>query len=166
MSFDETLRKVEYDLARGDEEHAKQRLTGMLCYFAYPMNLQVRRMLGDIHWRRGNVIEAGRYWYLEADKTPAMQAACERYEKACGHSAQTIGRRLKFQGNLKILRQTSPYAADLLVRLQAEARAELAGKPPFALFDSTGLEDYYRGRIEKADHQQRQILKRLLNMVF
>ncbi len=96
MALEETLRKVRYDLARGDLDHARQRLTGLLCHFAYPQNLEIRRMLGDIHWQQGNLIEAGRYWYLEVDKTPEMLDAVARYEKACGNDPQIIGRRLKF----------------------------------------------------------------------
>ncbi len=110
MPLDETLRKVDYDLLQGNRQRAVQRLTGLLWYRAYPGNLQVRRRLGDLHWQAGNMIEAGRYWYLESAKTAEMQAVCARFETACGHRAQRILQRLRFQGDLQVLRHEHPDA--------------------------------------------------------
>ena len=128
------MRKVEYDLSRGETEKARQRLTGLLCHYAYPMNLQIRRMLGDIHWHKGNKIEAGRYWYLEEHKTPEMTAACKRYEKACGHSKQTILRRLKLMGDIATLRDVSPYAYDVIQQLSDGAWNDFETRHPAGNF--------------------------------
>lgn len=125
MPYDETMRKVKYDLQRGEMDRAKQRLTGMLR--AYAGDLEIRRMLGDIHFQQGNIIEAGRYWYLEEHKTPEMQAACERFEKACGNKPDTILRKIRFQGRtypINMLKREHPYAAQLLTELAREAFAD------------------------------------------
>ena len=119
MPLEKTLRKVEYDIQNGDLEKAKLRLNGLLCHFAYPSNLLVRRKLGDIHYHLGNVREAGKYWYLVEDKSPEMEQAIRLYEKACGHNPYVIGYRMNAHHiDIHAVCQQSEYAANMLVEMR------------------------------------------------
>jgi len=46
---------------------------------------------------------AGRYWYLEKNKTSEMVKACILFEKSMGNDPFIIARALKFKGDSEIL---------------------------------------------------------------
>ena len=46
---------------------------------------------------------AGRYWYLEKDKTSEMVKACTLFEKSFGNDPIRIAQALKFKGDSEIL---------------------------------------------------------------
>jgi hypothetical protein len=46
---------------------------------------------------------AGRYWYLEENRTEEMEQAVEAFEKSCNRSPFMIWHCLKFRGNLENL---------------------------------------------------------------
>lgn len=46
---------------------------------------------------------AGRYWYLEKNKTSEMVKACILFEKSLGNDPFKIARALKFKGDSEIL---------------------------------------------------------------
>jgi hypothetical protein len=79
---EKTLRRIEQDIVSGDYGKARDRLHGLLG--SYPHDLSLRRMLGDIYWHLQYPVMAGRYWYLEEEKTPAMSVACAAFERSCG----------------------------------------------------------------------------------
>jgi hypothetical protein len=114
MSLDETLKKVERDVERGDLGKARDRLHGLLA--EYPDDLSIRRRLGDVYSELRHPAMAGRYWYLEEEKTPDMEAACRAFEAFCGNDPMEMVTCLKFRGDIETLRGT--YAGDTLARLQ------------------------------------------------
>jgi hypothetical protein len=119
MPIEETLKKVESDIAAGDYGRARDRLHGLLA--TYPDDLALRRRLGDIYWKLQYPAMAGRYWYLEKDKTPAMAAACEQFERACQHDPLQTLLALKFKGDVDAIAAT--YAGRTLLALHEQARA-------------------------------------------
>lgn len=48
------------------------------------------REMGDLCARLGFTVLAGRYWYLEEQKTPEMLAACREFERSCGENPLMI----------------------------------------------------------------------------
>ncbi|MFC0187145.1 DUF6584 family protein [Fictibacillus aquaticus] len=91
--------RIEHDIANGDLGKARDRLHGLLS--TYPNNLKIRRKLGDIYYQLQDPAMAGRYWYLEEEKTPEMTAACEKFERAHGQDPKYMLRALKYNGNHK-----------------------------------------------------------------
>jgi hypothetical protein len=79
---------------------------------------------------------AGRYWYLEEEKTPDMAAACEAFERSCGGNPVYLLLGLKFRGDIEPIRDT--YAGRTLLELQARA----VGYGRTIVFGKTGRERY------------------------
>ncbi|PFN98769.1 DNA helicase [Bacillus sp. AFS076308] len=100
---DKTLRKIEEDIKNGDLGKARDRLHGLIS--TYPDELELRRKLGDIYSSLKYPTMAGRYWYLEEDKTPEMEKACAVFEKSEGNNPYRISRTLKFKGNPEIIQK-------------------------------------------------------------
>jgi hypothetical protein len=121
---EETLKKVERDIASGDLGKARDRLHGLLATF--PGDLSLRRRLGDLYALLHEPAMAGRYWYLEESPSPAMEAACRTFERSCGDDPVQILRTLKFREDPTLLGET---ARERLLALQEEARHE--GYRPF-----------------------------------
>ncbi len=48
---------------------------------------------------------AGRYWYLEKNKTPEMVDTCIQFEKSMGNDPIGIARVLKFKGDSEIIKR-------------------------------------------------------------
>jgi hypothetical protein len=61
--------------------------------------------LGDIYSALKYPSMAGRYWYLEKNKTPEMIKACIQFEKSMGNDPIRIARALKFKGDSEILKR-------------------------------------------------------------
>jgi hypothetical protein len=120
MSIEQTLEKVEQDIASGDLGKARDRLHGLVA--TYPNRLALRRKLGDIYWQLQYPAMAGRYWYLEESKSPDMVAACKVFEGSCGHSSFQILLALKFRGDLESI--DSEFVKDSLLTLQAQVKNE------------------------------------------
>ncbi|PGV53453.1 DNA helicase [Bacillus sp. AFS037270] len=100
---DKTLKKIEEDIKNGDLGKARDRLHGLIS--TYPDELELRRKLGDIYSALKYPTMAGRYWYLEEDKTPEMEKACAVFEKSEGNNPYRISRALKFKGNPEIIQK-------------------------------------------------------------
>ncbi|WP_030326820.1 DUF6584 family protein [Streptomyces sp. NRRL B-3229] len=82
----ETLARVDADLAAGRVPVARQRLRGLVSSF--PCDLTLRRRLAEVYRLYGDAAEAGRWMFLEEDRTADETAAFEaRYG--------TSGRRMK-----------------------------------------------------------------------
>ncbi|MGW9369568.1 DUF6584 family protein [Streptomyces xanthophaeus] len=76
MPLNETLARVDADLASGRVPVARQRLRGLISSFPYDLTL--RRRLAEVYRLYGDAAEAGRWMYLEedrnADETTAFEA--------------------------------------------------------------------------------------------
>lgn len=117
---EETLRRIEREIAAGDWGKARDRLHGLLA--TYPDDLTLRRKLGDIYWQLHYPAMAGRYWYLEEDKTPTMAQACAAFERTFGNDAAQILMALKFYGDVAAIGGT--FAGRTLLALQEQAGQE------------------------------------------
>ena len=117
---EETLRRIEREIAAGDFGKARDRLHGLLV--TYPDDLTLRRKLGDVYWQLHHPAMAGRYWYLEEDRTPDMTQACAAFERTCGNDAAQILMALKFYGDVAAIDDT--FAGRTLLDLQERARQE------------------------------------------
>ncbi|EOP53219.1 hypothetical protein IIW_01755 [Bacillus cereus VD136] len=102
---EKTLIKIEKDIENHDLGKARDRLHGLIQ--AYPEDLSLRKKLGDIYFKLQYPTMAGRYWYLEENKTPEMLQACQRFEKSMGNSPNEIVRALKFKGDSAIINTLS-----------------------------------------------------------
>ncbi|MET9774018.1 DUF6584 family protein [Streptomyces sp. NPDC006367] len=81
MPVDETLARVDADLAAGRIPVARQRLRGLVSSF--PRDLTLRRRLAEVYRLYGDAAEAGRWMYLEEDRDAGETAAFEaRYGSA------------------------------------------------------------------------------------
>lgn len=94
---EKTLIKIEKDIKNNDLGKARERLHGLIQ--SYPNDLSLRKKLGDIYFRLQYPTMAGRYWYLEENKTPEMIQACQQFEKSMGNNTNEIVRVLKFKGD-------------------------------------------------------------------
>ena len=131
----ETLRRIEREIEAGDWGKARDRLHGLLV--TYPDDLTLRRRLGEVYGQLHYPAMAGRYWYLEEDRTPEMDRACAAFERACGHDAAQILMALKFNGDVTALGDT--YAGRTLLALQERVRQERGYQ---ILFGRRGAERY------------------------
>ncbi|MGE6721385.1 DUF6584 family protein [Peribacillus frigoritolerans] len=96
-----TIKKIEEDIEKNDLGKARDRLHGLIS--TYPNELELRRKLGDIYFALKYPSMAGRYWYLEKNKTSKMVKACILFEKSMGNDPFRIARALKFKGDSEIL---------------------------------------------------------------
>ena len=96
-----TLRKIETDIQCEDLGKARDRLLGLIS--TYPNELELRKRLGDIYYELRYPVMAGRYWYLEKNKTPEMLKACNEFEKSMGNDPVRIARVIKYKGDLRLL---------------------------------------------------------------
>jgi len=76
MGKADVLDRVAADLARGYTAPAIQRLSSLVA--AHPTDLDLRRRLAGAQRQVGNVVQAGRWGYLDADADPAESLAFER----------------------------------------------------------------------------------------
>ncbi|MCL6572901.1 MAG: DNA helicase [Bacillus sp. (in: Bacteria)] len=98
-----TLEKIEDDIKKNDLGKARDRLHGLIS--TYPNELELRKKLGDIYFELKYPSMAGRYWYLEENKTPEMVKACNEFEKFMGNDPYRIARTLKYKGDIEILKR-------------------------------------------------------------
>ncbi|MGM7722155.1 DUF6584 family protein [Metabacillus sp. Hm71] len=98
-----TLKKIEEDILKNDLGKARDRLHGLIS--TYPNELELRKKLGEIYFELKHPSMAGRYWYLEENKTPEMIKACIVFEKSMGNDPIRIARALKYKGNTEILKR-------------------------------------------------------------
>ncbi|WP_141432463.1 DUF6584 family protein [Bacillus sp. 03113] len=123
-----TLKKIEEDIDKNDLGKARDRLHGLIS--TYPNELELRRKLGDIYSELKYPSMAGRYWYLEMNKTPEMVKACIQFEKSMGNDPIRVARALKFKGDREILKRLqldqviSPIQNKVKENLQEEPEPE------------------------------------------
>ncbi|WP_411079138.1 DUF6584 family protein [Streptomyces sp. cmx-18-6] len=75
MALNDTLARVDADLAAGRVPVARQRLRGLVS--SYPHEPAPRRRLAEVYRLYDDAAEAGRWMYLEEDRSPEETAAFE-----------------------------------------------------------------------------------------
>lgn len=123
MTLENTMKKVEEDIAQGNLGKARDRLHGLIS--SYPSNLNLRKQLGAIYWKLQYPAMAGRYWYLEKDNSPEMISARNAFEKDCADDPYLIRKSLKFRGNFDEIRDE--FAIDILKSLEKREK-KMSGK--------------------------------------
>src|SRR6476619_4815365 len=76
MAKSNLMERVANDLAKGHTHPAKQRLHSLIT--AHPNDLDLRRQLADVYRKTGDMVEAGRWSYLEESADPMEVLAFER----------------------------------------------------------------------------------------
>lgn len=76
VPIEETLRRVDVDVARGDIAMARQRLRGLVASF--PSRLDVRERLAQMYRVSSDPAQAGRWSYLSPDRVETEQVAFNR----------------------------------------------------------------------------------------
>ena len=147
MSVERTLERVARDLAAGDLGKARDRLHGLIA--ARPADLDLRRRLGSVYWELRHPSMAGRYWFLEEDKSPEMAAAVRAFERECGGNPVSMLRALKFRGDVDAL--DSPFAREALRGLQRRAGSEYGFRYVFGLAGGRGAGPRGPGKETLAD---------------
>ncbi|WP_299834251.1 DUF6584 family protein [uncultured Metabacillus sp.] len=120
-----TLKKIEEDILKNDLGKARDRLHGLIS--TYPNDLELRKKLGEIYFELKHPSMAGRYWYLEENKTPEMVKACIEFEKSMGNDPIRIARALKYKGNTEILKRLELDQA--ITSTQNKVKEKLMEKP-------------------------------------
>ncbi|CAM5718549.1 putative protein OS=Streptomyces microflavus OX=1919 GN=Smic_25450 PE=4 SV=1 [Streptomyces microflavus] len=120
MALNDTLARVDADLAAGRIPVARQRLRGLVS--SYPHEPAPRRRLAEVYRLYGDAAEAGRWMYLEEDRSPEETAAFEeRYANA-----------VRLMRAVALARHGSdaptPFAAGQLAAVR-EAASETLGQP-------------------------------------
>jgi hypothetical protein len=126
-----TLKKIEEDILKNDLGKARDRLHGLIS--TYPNELELRKKLGEIYFELKYPSMAGRYWYLEENKTPEMVKACIEFEKSMGNDPNRIARALKYKGNIEILKRLELEQA--ITSLQNQVKEKLVEEPEDSLED-------------------------------
>lgn len=75
---------------------------------------------------------AGRYWYLEKNRTPEMVDACIQFEKSMGNDPIRIARVLKFKGDSDIIKGLQDQA---ISPMQNKVKEKLTEEPDETLED-------------------------------
>ena len=133
MSIDRTLARVDADLELGHTYVAIQRLSTLVQL--HGTDLALRERLAAVHLSTGNLVEAGRWSYLSADRDPVATAAFERA------FPDPIGRydAVRFRGTPDDT--TTGFARTTLVEL---TKARTGARPP----------QWRRGAPIEADEQE------------
>ncbi|WP_282032849.1 DUF6584 family protein [Metabacillus indicus] len=126
-----TLLKIEEDIKKNDLGKARDRLHGLIA--TYPNELELRRKLGDIYYALKYPSMAGRYWYLEKNKTPEMQHACIEFEKSMGNNPFQIVRAIKFKGDKEIVKDLE--FSENFSPVQKKVTEKLLEEPEDSVFD-------------------------------
>ncbi|MEV7881351.1 DUF6584 family protein [Streptomyces microflavus] len=120
MALNDTLARVDADLAAGRIPVARQRLRGLVS--SYPHEPAPRRRLAQVYRLYGDAAEAGRWMYLEEDRSPEETAAFEeRYANAV-----RLMRAVAWRGTESDA--PTPFAAGQLAAVR-EAASEIVGRP-------------------------------------
>lgn len=120
MALNDTLARVDADLASGRVPVARQRLRGLVS--SYPHEPAPRRRLAEVYRLYGDPAEAGRWMYLEEDRSPEETAAFEeRYANAVRRM-----RAVAWRGPESAA--PTPFAARQLAAVR-EAASDTLGRP-------------------------------------
>nr|WP_227752153.1 DUF6584 family protein [Viridibacillus sp. JNUCC-6] len=115
-----TLKRIEEDIKNDDFGKARDRLHGLISTF--PNELELRKKLGDIYFELKYPAMAGRYWYLEKNKTPKMVHACIEFENAMGNDINNIVKALKYKGDIELLKGLELDSALLSIKYKEKEK--------------------------------------------
>ncbi|WP_426501472.1 DUF6584 family protein [Streptomyces sp. D54] len=119
MPLNDTLARVDADLASGRIPVARQRLRGLIS--SYPHEPEPRRRLAAVYRLYGDPAEAGRWMYLEEDRVPEETVAFEeRY-------ANPVRRMRAIAWRGTEAHAPTPFAAERLAEVRA-ATSETLGR--------------------------------------
>lgn len=110
MPKEETLKKIDKEIADGDLGKARERLHGLITGF--PNDLSLRKKLGEIYFKLQYPERAGKFWFLEEDKTEEMQYACSKFKRLHHDDSLSILKALRFRGDINQI--SSEFAKKLL----------------------------------------------------
>ncbi|WP_370046155.1 DUF6584 family protein [Lysinibacillus sp. RC79] len=132
-----TLKRIEEDIKNDDLGKARDRLHGLISTF--PNELELRKKLGDIYFELKYPAMAGRYWYLEKNKTPIMVQACIEFENSMGNDINNLARALKYKGDIELLKGMELDPALLFINKVKEKLVEgpdapIEGKQNWIIF--------------------------------
>lgn len=144
MSIEITLKKVNTDVSQGNLGKACDRLHGLI--MSYPDDLSLRVKLAEIYYQAKFPALAGKYWYLEENKTEIMKTACAEYEKYRGYSSLTILWDLKFRGNINKLPK---YAREKLLSLQKECKGKYKFCPRIGSAEKKKWKETFKDKVFK-----------------
>lgn len=130
MTVERTFAKVEYDLRTGDVDMALTRLTSLVR--SLPHRIDARERLADVQRLRGDLVEAGRWSYLSAERDAAEVAA---FERACGDDPVRIMRALRWRGPEDSA--STDAARERLAEIRTHAQASTRRK---ITWESAGLD--------------------------
>ncbi|ARF72614.1 hypothetical protein B7C62_10265 [Kitasatospora albolonga] len=120
MALNNTLARVDADLASGRIPVARQRLRGLAS--SYPHEPAPRRRLAEVFRLYGDTAEAGRWMYLEEDRSPEETAAFEeRYATPVRRMRAVAWRGTEADA-------PTPFAAGQLTAVR-EAASDSLGRP-------------------------------------
>jgi hypothetical protein len=148
MPLEETLHKVENDVKAGNLGKARDRLNGLIASF--PDDLELRRKLGDIYWKLQYPDMAGKYWYLEENKSEKMKEACKQFENKFRQDPMFILFALKFKGDLDKIENT--FAGKTLLDLHQKAKEKYGW---YKDFRKRGSSKYYQPKYDREKHKVR-----------
>ncbi|MFD3540423.1 DUF6584 family protein [Streptomyces sp. NPDC058662] len=120
MSQMNTLARVDADLAAGRIPMARQRLRGLVSSF--PSDLAPRRRLAEVYRLYGDAAQAGRWMYLEEDRSAEETAAFEARYASPGARMKALA----WRGPESVA--ATAFAEEQLIALRA-ACAERLGRP-------------------------------------
>ncbi|MFI7240156.1 DUF6584 family protein [Streptomyces cyaneofuscatus] len=120
MALNDTLARVDADLAAGRIPVARQRLRGLVS--SYPNEPAPRRRLAEVYRLYGDPAEAGRWMYLEEDRSPEETVA---FEERYAHAVRRM-RAMAWRGTESDA--PTPFAAGQLAAVR-EAASETLGRP-------------------------------------
>ncbi|GHE13197.1 DUF6584 family protein [Klenkia taihuensis] len=123
MPADQTLARARAELAAGDVATARQRLRSLVG--TYPARLDVRSALALAYRTAGDLAQAGRWSYLDAEPDPVERAA---FHEAWPTAGERV-RALRWSGPEDA---AGPSAAERLRALRTEAEEEAGGPVDWA----------------------------------
>lgn len=124
MSKETVIERVEQDIVQGEYGKARDRLNGLI--HIYPNDVWLRGRLAEIWWKLHYPAMAGRYWYLEENRTDEVREAVEAFEKSCQRSPSEMWRLIKFRGDPDAL---PPFARQRILDLIAECKTRYGDYP-------------------------------------
>ena len=147
MSKETVLSRVEADLRREDLGKARDRLHTLV--YNYPNDLALRTRLAEVYHRLQFPAMAGRYWYLDEQRTPEMETAVAAFERSVGGDPLLMISALKFRGDpyeeipdyargrLKTLRQAVQERYDFFPNAYTPSRILSSGRVsvPYAVLE-------------------------------
>jgi hypothetical protein len=100
-----TLARIEREISEGKLGIARDRLQGLVN--EYPQDFSLRSKLGDVYWRLGYPVDAGRFWFFDSDPDEAKMVAVNAFLAVC-KSQDEVVRRLKLRcSEEELLKQVS-----------------------------------------------------------